>query len=200
MVNIFERACVYAVNSHQGQRRKDGSVYILHPFEVASIAGTMTYDDEVLAAAILHDVCEECDVLPEALSKQFGERIGKLVSLETETKYPELPKDRSWKLRKIEALKRLDECDDIGFKIIYLSDKLSNIRSLYRDFSEIGLDAFKKFNVKDVNEQAWYYYSVLDELEELKETEAYQEFKGKIDIIFDGYRKVKEDEQDSYTL
>ncbi len=189
MMNLFEKASEYSIDAHKGQTRKDGSIYVLHPFEVASIAGTITFDDEVLAAAVLHDVPEECKIDPKVIGEKFGERIGNIVALATEPRYPELPRDRSWKLRKIEALRRLNTCDDIGFKIVYLSDKLANIRALYRDFEKEGYDAFNKFNVKDAKEQAWYYYSVLDGLEELSKTDAYKEYKYLIDIIFKNKKK-----------
>lgn len=184
MNKLFDKACIYAIEKHSCQKRKDGTLYILHPFEVASIANTITKDEEVLSAAILHDVCEECNIDTNEIRNLFGERVGKIVSLETEKKYQNLSKKDSWKLRKEEAIKRLKETDEIGFKIVYLSDKLANIRSLFIDYKCNGKEAFYKFNVTNIEEQAWYYYSILDAIRDLNNTDAYKEYKEKIDIIF----------------
>lgn len=184
MDNLFDKACKYAIEKHSNQKRKDGSIYILHPFEVATIASTITNDEEVLSAAILHDCVEDTDSNIDEIYDLFGERISKLVENETEPVFPDLSKEESWKLRKKCALERLDKTTDIGFKIIYLSDKLSNIRSLYRDYRINGNEAFNKFNVKDIDTQSWFYHEVLKHLKELNEYDAYKELEEKIDIIF----------------
>ncbi|MBR0412217.1 MAG: bifunctional (p)ppGpp synthetase/guanosine-3',5'-bis(diphosphate) 3'-pyrophosphohydrolase [Eubacterium sp.] len=59
MTDVFEKAVSFAARAHRGQKRKDGSIYILHPLEVAVIAGTMTHDEDVIAAAVLHDTVEQ---------------------------------------------------------------------------------------------------------------------------------------------
>ena len=184
MGKLFEKACKYAIDCHSNQKRKDGTIYILHPFEVAVVASTMTDDEEVLATAILHDTIEDTDSEIDEIKELFGERIGKYVEYETEEKYPNLTKEESWILRKKDSLEKLKSISDINFKILYLSDKLANIRSLYRDYSRNGISAFDKFNVKDINIQANYYYEVLNLLKDLEEYEAYEEFKNKIDFIF----------------
>ena len=188
MDNIFERAIKYATEKHSGQKRKDGTIYILHPLEVATIVSTITNDEEVIASAILHDVVEESDVNINEITEIFGDRVGKIVGLETEPKYFNLSKSESWKLRKEEAIRRLNETDDIGFKIVYLSDKLANIRSIYRDYMINGIDSFNKFNISDIGLQAWYYYSVLEAVKDLSEYDAYKELTEKVNSIFKDYR------------
>ena len=196
---IFDKTCEYAIKKHSNQLRKDGTLYILHPFEAVSIAGTMTNDEEVLAATMLHDVVEDTNTSIEEIHNMFGDKIFKLVSYETESKYPNLSKEESWIKRKSEIINRLEETNDINFKIIYLSDKLSNIRSLYRDYNQNGIKAFDKFNVKDPSIQSWYYFKLLDALKELEQYDAYKEFKDKIDIIFEEERK-KNDGKNNYTI
>ena len=184
MKSIFDKASEYAIKRHQNQRRKDGSLYILHPFEVVSIVSTITLDEEILASAMLHDVIEECDVEIHEIKELFTDRVAKIVELETEPKFLNLSKKDSWKLRKEEIIKRLKKTDEIGFKIVFLADKLSNIRSLYRDIEINGLKAFDKFNNNSIDEQEWFYYSALNEIRELKNTSAYQEFLEKLNYIF----------------
>ena len=104
MSNNYERAVDFALDAHRGQRRKDGSIYILHPLEVSVIAGTMTRDEDVLAAAVLHDTVEDTPVTAQDILDNFGEKIAELVAHETENKRPELPAAETWKIRKEESL------------------------------------------------------------------------------------------------
>ena len=82
MSNIFEKAVAFAMKAHEGQKRKDGSVYILHPLEDAAIVGTMTTDLEMLAAAVLHDTVEDTPVTAQDILDNFGERVAELVAHE----------------------------------------------------------------------------------------------------------------------
>ena len=150
----------------------------------------MTKDEEVLAAAVLHDVPEECDININEITKLFGKRVGELVDLETEPKYPDLSKSKSWILRKQDDLNKLKQNDDIGFKMMFLSDKLSNIRAIYRIYLEKGLDAFNMLNFNDIESQAWFYYEILDNISELNETEAYKEYEKKLDLIFKNVKRA----------
>lgn len=199
MENLFENACSYAIKMHKGQKRKDGTNYILHPFEVTTIASTMTNDEEILASAILHDVPEECNIEIDEIIQLFGKRVGIIVALETEPKYLHLSKTDSWKLRKQESINRLKSTDDIGYKIVFLSDKLANIRSIYNEYLK-GINSFENFNIKDKNTQAWYYYNVLENIKELKEFSAYKEYEEKINIIFSDIRKGKSYGEKNHTL
>ena len=101
----LEEAIIYATIMHQGKTRKLGdSPYILHPLEVAQILSTMTDDEDVITAGILHDIVEDTDgTLPE-IEERFGERVAKLVSSETELKYPGQDPKETWKRRKEESI------------------------------------------------------------------------------------------------
>ncbi len=87
-MGIFEKAVAFAFKAHEGQRRKDGSIYVLHPLEVAVIVGSMTNDEEILAAAVLHDTVEDTSVTAQDILDNFGERVAELVAHETENKRP----------------------------------------------------------------------------------------------------------------
>ena len=59
---MFEKAVIYATNAHNGQTRKGTNLpFIIHPMEVAAIVAAMTLDQDMLCAAVLHDVVEDCD-------------------------------------------------------------------------------------------------------------------------------------------
>ena len=183
MSNIFEKAVAFALMAHNGQVRKDGGVYILHPLEVAVIVGTMTKDLEVLAAAVLHDTVEDTPVTAQEILDNFGERVAELVEHETENKRPEMKASETWKVRKVESLAVLkDSC--IETKMLWLGDKLSNMRSLCRDYDSNGVAVFERFNEKDPAEQYWYHSTVLQYTNELSEYPAYKEYQELVNHVF----------------
>ncbi len=97
MMNKLEEAIIYATVMHQGKVRKLGSTpYILHPMEVAQILSTMTDDQDVITAGILHDVVEDTDGTLAEIEKRFGERVAFLVSSESENKYDGESPSESW--------------------------------------------------------------------------------------------------------
>ena len=184
-MTVFDNAIIFAVHAHSGATRKNGRTpYILHPIEVASIAGTMTDDAEILAAAVLHDTVEDTLVTFDDIRTAFGERVCALVGSETEDKRPDLPPGESWEIRKKESLEKLEKATDIGVKIIWLSDKLANLRSFKTALDEKGGDFLLAFNQKDPSRQRWYYRSVLERIPELASFPAYKEFSSLIDEVF----------------
>ena len=173
---ILDKAIIFAVNAHRGQFRKGSDTpYILHPMEAAAIVGTMTADDEVLAAAVLHDTVEDTGTTIEQIREQFGERVAALVSAESENKREDQPAASTWKIRKVETIEHL-KIAPIEVKMLTLGDKLSNIRSMYRDHLCLGDKLWQRFNQKDKNEQLWYYKSIAECLSDLAEYPAYREY------------------------
>ena len=184
-MDIFEKAVCFAVKAHSGMKRKDGDTpYLLHPMEAAAIAGTMTDDKRVLAAAVLHDVLEDTAVTEEELRKRFGDRITEYVLAETEDKRRGIPEDRTWEIRKKESLEDLAALTDPAVKILWLSDKLSNMRSFYRLYKEKGPSLWNKFNQTDPGKQKWYYCCILKLTEELKDHAAWQEYRQLTELVF----------------
>ena len=68
--------------------------------------------------------------------------------------------------------------------MIMLGDKLSNMRASLRDFRKDPDNLWNKFNMKDVNQQEWYYRSVAEKLSDLKDYPAYQEYVEILDEVF----------------
>ena len=176
-MTLFEEAIRFAAEKHSGMTRKRESIpYILHPMEVATIAGTMSSDEEVLSAAMLHDTVEDTDTTLEEIRERFGPRVAALVASETEDKRPELAPEESWRIRKEESLEALRSAADPGVKVLWLGDKLSNMRSFYRAWKISGNAIWHSFHQKDPAQQAWYYRSIDEALSDLKSYEAWQEF------------------------
>lgn len=202
MMRILEEAIIYATVMHQGKVRKFGDIpYILHPLEVAQIISTLTDDEEVITAGILHDIVEDTDGTLSEIEKRFGKRVAFLVSTDSENKYPGEDRSASWQQRKEESLKTLKNSTDIGVKMLWLGDKLSNIRSLAGMYSELGDEMWSRFNQSDPQMQCWYYKSIAELIElSLNKTGAFKELIKHINFIWPGsfdsdktrYRKYKE--------
>ena len=185
-MDIFDRAIVFATKAHSGSFRKGTNIpYIVHPMEAAAIVATMTDDEAVLAAAVLHDVVEDTNRTIDDIRKGFGEEVARLVSAESEDKREDLPSGATWKIRKQETLDHLRDKATREEKMITLGDKLSNIRAIYRDYLKIGDELWDRFNQKDKSEHAWYYKSIAELLSDLGNTPAYQEYVELVDKVFE---------------
>lgn len=190
--DILRDAINFAVMVHDGAKRKlDNAPYILHPMEACVIASTMTDDVNVLAAAILHDTIEDAGVSEEEIRERFGSRVAELVLSETEDKMRSIPGSESWKQRKKASLEALAKTEDEDVKIIWLADKLSNLRSMVRLLKRRGNELWSSFNQRDPAQQAWFYLSVARSVASLERFEAYTEFKELIGVVFKGYDNEK---------
>ena len=188
MMNILEEAVIFSTIMHQGKVRKfGGRPYILHPMEVAQILSTMTDDDEVVTAGILHDIVEDTDGTLEEIEKRFGKRVAHLVASESENEYPGVDRAASWQRRKEDSLLVLRNSEDVGVKMLWLADKLSNIRSLAGAYSERGEEVWSELHQSDPAMQRWYYKSVAEILElDLNRTGAFKEFIKHVNFIWPG--------------
>ena len=192
-MSVLTDAMHFAVDAHGDAPRKgDGAPAILHSMEAAAIAATLTGDEEVLAAAVLHDTVEDAGILPEEIRARFGERVANLVSAETEDKRRRLPPSETWRARKEETLSHLRRASDSGIAVVFLSDKLSNMRSLYRLQLEKGGALWEEFHQKDPAQHHWYYRTIADLLKPLADTPAWREFDQLIRQVFEETRQDTE--------
>ena len=181
---LLDRAIVFAVRAHAGtERRGKGFPYIVHPMEAVEIVATMTPDQELLAAAALHDTVEDTDVTVEQIRTEFGDRIASLVASESDIVLDGLPAEDSWYARKQAAIDRLARASHDA-KIVALGDKLSNMRAIARDYAEQGDNLWNLFHAKDPKDHEWHYRGLADSLRELESTFAYQEFEHLIRQVF----------------
>ena len=184
-MDVLTKAIIFATKAHEGQMRKMTQVpYILHPMEVASIIATVTFDQEIMAAGVLHDVIEDCGVDPAIIKELFGPRVSALVQSDSEDRLDPRPASETWMERKSDSLLMLKHTKDIGVKIMWLGDKLSNMRSFYRAYKEKGDAVWQGLNQKDPAKQGWYYKKIAEYLSELKDTVAYKEYMILIKEVF----------------
>ncbi len=138
-VDTIQRALDVASDCHAGVRRRSGEPYVVHPVEVAIILSRMRFDSEMIAAALLHDVVEDCSITLEDLTAQFGVRVATLV--DGVTKLGQIPwtgetdlvsQASREKTAQAENLRKmfLAMIDDIGVVLIKLADRLHNMRTL----------------------------------------------------------------------
>ena len=98
---MVEEARSFAEKAHEGQRP-----YIVHPLEVAKIVSTMTDDEEIISAALLHDTLEDCrQVTKEQIKEAFGERVLEMVRQESEDK------SKTWVERKSTTIRHLKSAE-----------------------------------------------------------------------------------------
>ena len=181
---LLDRAIVFAVRAHAGtERRGKGFPYIVHPMEAVEIVATMTRDQELLAAAALHDTVEDTDTTVEQIRAEFGDRIASLVASESDTVVEGVSEEDSWHTRKQAAIDRLAQAPHDA-KIVALGDKLSNMRAIARDYAQQGDALWNLFHAKDPKDHEWHYRGLAESLRELQDTFAYQEFEQLINQVF----------------
>lgn len=181
---LLDRAIVFAVHAHAGtERRGKGFPYIVHPMEAVEIVASITSDQELLAAAALHDVVEDTDVTVEDIRKEFGERIARIVASESDVFEAGVSEEDSWHARKQAAIDRL-KAAPLDSKIVAMGDKLSNMRAIARDYAVKGDELWKIFHAKDPSDHEWHYRGLADSLRELEDTFAFKEFESLINQVF----------------
>ena len=181
---IFDKAAVFAVKAHGNTERRGKNLpYVIHVFEAAEIVATITTDQELLAAALLHDVIEDTDYTRESIEAEFGKRVADLVASESDIVIEGASEEDSWHARKQAAIDRI-AASSRDAKIVAMGDKLSNMRAIARDYDQIGDELWNKFHVTDKAEHAWHYRGLRDSLSQLSDTEAYREFAGLVEKIF----------------
>ena len=127
---LIIKAYNLANNSHNGQLRKSGEPYIVHPLQVAYILSTIELDDETICAALLHDVVEDTDITNEDIKREFSPDIAYLV--EGVTKLSKFQENITIKERQVEDYRKmfLAMGKDIRVILIKLADRLHNMRTL----------------------------------------------------------------------
>ena len=184
-MELVSEAIVFAVKAHDGMRRKKSDVpYVLHPMEAAVIVGSMSEDQDLLAAAVLHDVVEDAGITLDEIEQRFGKRVRQLVACETENKREHLPPEDTWRVRKEESLQVLKNAEDSAVLMVWLGDKLANMRAIYRDWKVEGDAMWRRFHQSDPAVQAWYYTTIAELTKPLAHTAAWKEYKALTDLVF----------------
>ena len=129
-ISMIERAYLVAKTAHEGQMRKSGEPYIIHPLCVAIILADLELDKETIVAGILHDAVEDTIMTTEEITQQFGAEVALLV--DGVTKLGQLSYSADKVEVQAENLRKmfLAMAQDIRVILIKLADRLHNMRTL----------------------------------------------------------------------
>ena len=134
---MIERALDFAAAAHEGQKRKSGEDYIEHPISVAEYLADLNLDAPTIAAALLHDVIEDCNVTTDDLRKEFGEDVAKLADGVTKLARMDTITGDAEPLvartdSEAESLRKMlvAMANDIRVILIKLADRMHNMRTL----------------------------------------------------------------------
>ncbi|WP_267523028.1 RelA/SpoT family protein [Campylobacter sp. MG1] len=154
---MLEKGLKFCIESHEGQFRKSGEPYSIHPILVACFVAFFSKDESMILAALLHDVVEDTECTQEELVKMFGHSVGVLV--EGMTKIVEIRGDNlassesNEKLRKSAMTFRnmlMVSIEDSRVLIVKLCDRFHNM---------LTLDALKEAKQKRIAEETLMVYA-----------------------------------------
>ena len=129
-IKLVSKAYEFSYEKHEGQVRKSGEPYIIHPLNVAYILATIDMDEQTICAALLHDIVEDTPVTHQDIINEFGEEIATLV--EGVTKLTQFQQNITVKEQQVEDYRKmfLAMGKDIRVILIKLADRLHNMRTL----------------------------------------------------------------------
>lgn len=150
---LVREALQTARSAHEGQVRNGsgGMPYIEHPRAVAEMLAEQGFDDEVLAAALLHDVVEDSEATVEDLRAGFGDRVAGIVGALSDDESID-----SYRERKVEHRERVAAAGPEALAI-YAADKLTNVRTLREALATQGEESVaREFRVSlDLKLEVW---------------------------------------------
>ena len=162
-MSIVSKALVFATEHHQHQQRKGTKIpYMAHLLNVCKLVAENDCSDELLAAALLHDVVEDTEVTIEQVEATFGKQVAEVVRGATELDKLEkkaIEKESSWLERKEHTIYFLQHEATTDQLLVSAADKLDNLRSIVYDHYKFGEKLWGRFNASK-EQQSWYYTSI----------------------------------------
>lgn len=128
-IKQVSRAYYYAEQAHEGQRRRSGEPYIIHPLAVANILANMHLDHQSLMAAMLHDVIEDTGIPKQALATQFGDIVTELVDGVSKLTHIHFENKEQQQAENFQKM-AMAMAKDIRVILVKLADRLHNLRTL----------------------------------------------------------------------
>ena len=160
-LEVIDQAYKFAAHAHDGQVRRSGEPFIEHPLQTALYLADLRLDADALAAALLHDVVEDCDVCLDEIATEFGAEIAGMVDGVTKLTKAEVDAEEGRNrflvrgsevdLEQAASLRKMlvTMASDIRVVLIKLADRLHNMRTLHalspkrrRDIAKETLEIF----------------------------------------------------------
>jgi (p)ppGpp synthase/HD superfamily hydrolase len=174
-----QAAMAYAERMHGGQRRADGTPFILHPLEVASLLYDNGAPDHLIAAGVMHDLIEKSDATPADLRERFGPRITELVLAVSDD-----GRITGYGKRKA-ALRRQVAGAGEEALTLFAADKLSKLRELRRETAVDSAASAAPARVRELRaRRVRHYQRSLALLEErLHDSPLVRELRGELTML-----------------
>lgn len=178
LMDIIEKALQVASQAHEGQYRKNTTIpYITHPVSVGMILMKAGYGEEIVAAGILHDTVEDTALTLEKIQQLFGWKIAQIVQGCSEPN-----KSLSWEERKEHTIQFLKTAS-LDIRAVACADKLHNIKSIIRDYDQVGEKVWERFN-RGKKQQEWYYTNVIESLGYQSNFQLLNKLRKEVDRLF----------------
>jgi len=129
-LDVIKKAYVYSAKVHQGQLRKSGEPYLVHPLEVAGILAEMRLDEASIVTGLLHDTIEDTLATREEIAELFGEEVADLV--DGVTKLSQFSAGNTKEEKQAENFRKMvvAMAKDIRVLLVKLADRTHNMRTL----------------------------------------------------------------------
>ncbi|MCX5731424.1 MAG: HD domain-containing protein, partial [Deltaproteobacteria bacterium] len=129
-LDVIKKAYVYSAKVHQGQIRKSGEPYLVHPLEVAGILADLRLDEASIVTGMLHDTIEDTLATREEIAELFGEEVAELV--EGVTKLSQFSPGNTKEEKQAENFRKMvvAMAKDIRVLLVKLADRTHNLRTL----------------------------------------------------------------------
>lgn len=128
-IDLITRAYLCAKKQHEGQFRKSGEPYLVHLTSVAYILAQLRTGPTTIAAGLLHDVIEDCDVTSDEMKAMFGEEVTMLVEAVTKISNLKFRDEKEYQASNHRKI-FIAMAKDVRVILIKLSDRLHNMRTL----------------------------------------------------------------------
>lgn len=155
MYSSVEEAIFFMVKANKGLKMRSENIdKSFHAMVVYNMIRDITSTEDVLVAALLHDIINDTEYGYEEIEEKFGTLVADIVS--------ELSEDKSiakWLERKKEFVRRMKNTDDLNVINIMVADKLQILLSYYKSFIKLG-DKVWKNTGGNKDENRWYYREI----------------------------------------
>lgn len=177
-MNVVEKALQVASKVHRKQCRKNTDIpYITHPVAVGMLLMKAGYGEDLIAAGILHDTVEDTALTLADIEREFGPEIAEIVEGCSEPN-----KSLPWKVRKEHTIAFLKTAK-ADIRVVACADKLHNIRSIIKDYEQLGDLIWDRFNAGK-EDQEWYYINIVKSLGEQSTFPLLNELETEVELLF----------------
>lgn len=158
-MELLEKAHRLMIRAHGKQVRKtDGSPYVAHPMMVAKKLARLNFPDEVIAAAMIHDVLEDTDITEQQLRQELGNEVVDIILPLSEDK------KLDWEDRKKKYISDVKNAS-IATKAVSIADKIHNLESVIETHKTMGPAIWTKFN-RGKEQKMWFEREMLKAFQE----------------------------------